>query len=80
MKPYANAQHITSSDADQVPLNVHFCTTSDPTTLAIYAGAQRLGFVRAVHEARFQSLDLQRRVIGEYPDIHSAMRRCWRAR
>jgi hypothetical protein len=80
MEPYADAQHITSSDADRVPLDVHFCTTTDPLTIAIYAGPQKIGFVRAVHEARFQSLDLQRRVIGVFDDIHTAMRACWGAR
>jgi hypothetical protein len=78
MKHYANTQSIASSDAD-VPLDVHFCTTSDPQTLAIYSGPQRLGYVRAVHEGRFQSLDLNRRVIAEFNNIHSAMRTCWGA-
>jgi hypothetical protein len=77
MKTYANAARITSSDADQkVPLDVHFCTTSDPQTLAIYVGPRKIGFVRAAHAAKFQALDLNRRVIGVFDDIHSAMCAC----
>jgi hypothetical protein len=80
MQPYANAQRITSSDADQVPLDVHFCTTSDPQTLAIFVGPQKCGYVRAAHAAKFQALDLNRRIIGDFNDIHAAMRACWGAR
>jgi hypothetical protein len=77
MKPYDNAQRITSSEADQkVPLAAHFCTTSDPQTLAIYVGPRKIGFVRAAHAAKFQALDLNRRVIGVFDDIHSAMCAC----
>jgi hypothetical protein len=77
MKTYADTARITSSDADQkVSLDVHFCTTSDPQTLAIYVGARKIGFVRAAHAAKFQALDLNRRVIGVFDDIHSAMCAC----
>jgi hypothetical protein len=60
--------------------NAAFCSTSDPQTLAVYVGPQKIGFVRAAHAAKFQALDLNRRVIGVFDDVHTAMRACWGAR
>jgi hypothetical protein len=81
MKTYANAARITSSDADQkVPLGVHFCTTSDPQTLAIYVGPRLIGYVRAAPGAKFWAINRDRLLVGTFDDIHTAMCACWGAR